>query len=114
MSFLDKAKETAQQAAEKAKEAAEKAAHKIEDGGYIDKAAAKIDQKTGGKHSETISKVASGAKGSVGKLTGDDDAEAEQTEEKTVDMEYSTEFGTEPTETAAEAAGVFEDGEQQA
>jgi len=113
MSFFDKAKEAAkeaaekakdvaEQAAEKAKEVTEKAAHKIEEGGYVDKAAGKIDEKTGGKYSDKIAKVAATTKEGVGKLTTDD-------EEEVVDMEYSTEFGAERTETAEEAAEVFEE-----
>lgn len=113
MSFFDKAKEKALEAAELAKDAAEKAAeaakeaaagaaHKIEEGGYVDKAAAKIDEKTGGKYSDKIAKVADSTKDGVSKLTTDDGEQA-------IDVEYSTEFGTEQTETAAEAAEVLKD-----
>ena len=99
MSFLDKAKEAAEQAVEKAKEAAATAAHKIEETGVVDKAASFADEKTGGKYSDKIAKAADSAKGGVSKLKG---------EETAVDVEYSTEFGTERTETAKDAAEVFE------
>jgi hypothetical protein len=111
MSFMDKAKEKAQQAAQiameqaevaqaKAKEAAEKAATKIQEGGLVDKYAAKIDERTGGKYSGQIAKAATQAKSSVDKIA--------PAKEEAVDMEYSTEYGAERTETAAEAAEVFE------
>lgn len=110
MGFLDKAKKQAQSAADKAKEqagvaaalakeATTKAATRIEDTGLVDKVASTVDQQTKGKYSDKIAKAAEAAKGSVGKLTPG---------ESVVDMEYSTEFGSEPTETAAEAAEVFE------
>lgn len=99
MSFLDKAKEAAQTAQAKAAEAAQKAAAKIEETGLVDKAASFADEKTGGKYSDKIAKAAGTAKESVSKLKSDDGA---------VDVEYSTQFGTEPTETAKEAAEVFE------
>lgn len=100
MSFLDKAKEAAEQAVEKAKEAASTAAHKIEETGAVDKAASFVDDKTGGKYSDKISKAADSAKDGVSKLKADEgDAPS---------MEYSTEFGAEPTETAKDAAEVFE------
>jgi hypothetical protein len=116
MSFFDKAKERAAEAAGIAKEAADKAgesvklaaagaAQKIEEGGYVDKAAAKIDEKTHGKYTEKIDKVASGTKGTMGKLVSD----AKAGEDAATDVEYSTEFGTEPTETAQDAAEVFEE-----
>lgn len=97
MSFLDKAKEAAEQAVEKAKEAASTAAHKIEETGVVDKAASFADEKTGGKYSDKIAKAADSAKEGVSKLKG----------EEAVDMEYSTEFGAEPTESAKDAAEVF-------
>lgn len=111
MSFFDKAKEKAREAAGLAAEAAEKAAEsakaaaagaatKIEEKGYVDKAAAKIDERTKGKYSDRIAKAAASTKGGVEKLKG---------EETAVDVEYSTEFGTEVTETAEEAAEVFEE-----
>jgi len=110
MSFLDKAKEKAQQAAElakeqaevakaKAKEAADKAAHKIEETGLVDKAASAIDGRTGGKYSDKIAKAASTAKDSVGKMKAG---------ETVTDMEYSTTYGAEPTESASDAAQVFQ------
>lgn len=110
MSFLDKAKKQAQVAAEKAREqarlaqaktqeAAASAATKIQEGGLVDKYAAKIDEKTGGKYSDKIAKAASTAKSSVDRIAPGEAAAS---------MEYSTEFGAEPTETAAEAADVFE------
>lgn len=99
MSFLDKAKEAAEQAVEKAKEAASTAAHKIEETGVVDKAASFADEKTGGKYSDKIAKAADSAKGGVSKLKGD---EVES-------VEYSTEFGTEKTETAKDAAEVFKE-----
>ncbi|UDY24135.1 antitoxin [Nocardioides sp. Kera G14] len=110
MSFFDKAKEKALEAADMAKEAAEKAAEaaklaaagaaqKIDEGGYVDKAAAKIDEKTGGKYADKVDRFATSAKDTVSKL---------KPGEQAVDVEYSTEFGAEPTETAAEAAEVFE------
>jgi len=68
MSFLNKAKETAEAAAEKAKEAAGKAAAKIEEGGYVDKVAAKIDEKTHGKYSDKITKAASTANDGVSRI----------------------------------------------
>ncbi|MFT4262309.1 MAG: antitoxin [Nocardioides sp.] len=115
MSFADKAKETALEAADQAKEAAAKvvesvklaaagAAEKIEAGGYVDKAAATLDEKTGGKYSEHITKVAETTKSGVSKLKADG--------ETATSVEYSTEFGTEPTETAADAAAVFEEAER--
>ncbi len=110
MSFFDKAKEKAREAAESAKEAASSAAesakaaaagaaHKIEEKGIVDKAAAKLDEKTGGKYSDKIAKAAASTKEGVEKLKG---------EESAIDVEHSTEFGTEVTETAEDAAEVFE------
>ncbi|WP_300677893.1 antitoxin [Nocardioides sp.] len=118
MSFFDKAKERAAEAAGIAKEAADKAgesiklaaagaAQKIDEGGYVDKAAAKIDEKTHGKYTDKIDKVATGTKGTMGKLVTD--AGDPETGEKVTDVEYSTEFGTEPTENAADAAEVFKE-----
>lgn len=99
MSFLDKAKEAAQTAQAKATEAAQKAAAKIEETGLVDKAASFADERTKGKYSDKIAKAADTAKDGVSKL---------KPEESAVDVEYSTQFGTEPTETAEQAAEVFE------
>lgn len=79
MSLFDKAKERAAEAAALTKSAAEKAAEaaklaatgaaqKINEGGYIDRAASTIDEKTGGKYSDKITKVASSTQGAVTKL----------------------------------------------
>ncbi len=85
MSFFDKAKEKAKEAAEKAAEAAKDAAEsakaaaagaaqKIEEGGYVDKVAGKIDEKTKGKYSDKIAKAAASTKGGVEKLKSEGEA----------------------------------------
>ena len=77
MSFLDKAKEAAQDAASKAKVAAEKAKdyaadHTEQMKGAIDKAGGVADRATKGKFSEKIDKVGEKAGAAVDKLKKDE------------------------------------------
>ena len=113
MGFLDKAKGKAEEAVALAKDAAEKAAAKVEENELVEKAASFVDNKTKGKYSDKIAKVASTAKGSVAKLNADGGDETGE-EGDVPSMEYSTEFGAEPTEDAAQAAEVFEEEPPQA
>lgn len=65
MSFLDKAKATAEQA----KIAAQQAAAKIESAGVVEKAASFVDEKTKGKYADQIAKAQEQAKSAVGKVS---------------------------------------------
>ena len=65
MSFLDKAKATAEQA----KTAAQQAAAKIESAGVVEKAASFVDEKTKGKYADQIAKAQEQAKSAVGKVS---------------------------------------------
>lgn len=64
MSFLDKAKATAEQA----KTAAQQAASKIESSGLVEKAASFVDDKTKGKYADQIAKAQEQAKSAVSKV----------------------------------------------
>ena len=90
MSFLDKAKATAEQAkntalqaaevaktkaaeaSEQAKAAAQQAATKIESAGLVEKAATFVDDKTKGKYADQIAKAQEQAKSAVGKVSKTD------------------------------------------
>jgi hypothetical protein len=77
MSFLDKAKAVAGEAAGKAKEAADKAKdfageHTDQMKGAIDKAGGLADKATKGKFSDKIEKVGGKASGAVDKLKKED------------------------------------------
>ena len=87
MSFLEKAKATAEQAktaalqaaevaktkaaeaSEQAKVAAQQAATKIESAGLVEKAASFVDEKTKGKYADQIAKAQEQAKTAVGKVS---------------------------------------------
>ena len=90
MSFLDKAKATAEQAkttalqaaevaktkageaGAQAKTAAQQAAAKIESAGVVEKAASFVDEKTKGKYADQIAKAQEQAKSAVGKVSKTD------------------------------------------